>query len=53
MAKAPPIGIRLEPDERVALERAAAAEVLNPATLTRKVLVEWLREKGWMEAKKK
>lgn len=43
-----PVGIRLEDNERAALEKAAKAEVLNPATLTRKVLVEWLRAKGWL-----
>ena len=53
MSKKPPIGIRLEPDERAALEKAAASEVVSMSGLGRKIMVEWLRKGGWLKAPKK
>jgi len=53
MSKKPPIGIRLEPDERAALEKAAESEVISMSGLVRKILVEWLRKGGWLKAPKK
>lgn len=52
MAKNVPLGIRLEPEERAALEKAAASEVLSMSALGRKVMVEWLRRNGWLKAPK-
>lgn len=48
MAKDPALGIRLESDERAALERAAKADERPLSAMGRKILVEWLRGNGWM-----
>ena len=48
MAKDPALGIRLETDEREALERAAKADERALSAMGRKILVEWLRTNGWM-----
>lgn len=48
MAKDPALGIRLEPDERVALDRAAKADERALSAMGRKIIVEWLRTNGWM-----
>lgn len=52
MAKNLPLGIRLESDERAALEKAAASEVLSMSSLGRKIIVEWLRKRGWLKVPK-
>ena len=49
MEKTDPIGIRLEPAEREALERAAAADDRTMSAFARRVLVEWLRKGGWLK----
>jgi hypothetical protein len=49
MAKNTPLGIRLEDDERDALEKAAIADDRSMSALGRKVLVEWLRKNGWLK----
>ncbi len=46
MAKSDPLGIRLEPGERAALERAARADDRSMCALGRKIIAEWLREEG-------
>ena len=48
MAKDPALGIRLEPDEREALDRAAKADERALSAMGRKIIVEWLRTNGWM-----
>ena len=48
MAKDPALGIRLEPDERLALERAAKADERALSAMGRKIIVEWLRTNDWM-----
>ena len=53
MAKDAPLGIRLEPNERAALEKAAASEVLSMSALGRKIMVEWLRKNGWLKVPKR
>jgi hypothetical protein len=50
MAKDLPLGIRLEPEERAALEKAAGSEVLSMSALGRKIMVEWLRKNAWLTA---
>ena len=45
--------VRLSPAERDALERAAAADERPPSTLLRKLLLQWLREHGWMTTESK
>jgi hypothetical protein len=50
MAKSDPIGVRLEPEEKAALEKAAAADDRSLSALVRKILVEWLRKHGHLKA---
>ena len=47
-AKNDPLGIRLEPEEREALERAARHDDRPLSAMGRKAIVSWLREHGWM-----
>lgn len=53
MTKTDPVGIRLEPEERAALERAAAADDRPMSALARKILVEWLRKHGHLKGAKR
>jgi hypothetical protein len=47
--KAPAIGIRLESDEKAALEAAAAADDRPLSSMGRKIIAEWLREQGFLK----
>ena len=49
MARTEPIGVRLEPDEREALVQAAVSDDRTISALARKILVEWLRQQGWIK----
>jgi hypothetical protein len=49
MTKKEPIGVRFDPDERAALERAAAADDRPISALCRKIVAEWLRRNGWLK----
>jgi hypothetical protein len=49
MAKNTQLGVRLEPEEREALERAAQADARPQSALVRKIVVDWLRENGWLK----
>jgi hypothetical protein len=53
MTKTDPIGVRLEPDEKAALERAAAADDRSVSAMARKIIAEWLRKNGHMKAPRK
>ena len=46
MPKDPPISVRLEPDEREAIEQAAREDDRPVSALVRKIVVEWLRRHG-------
>jgi predicted transcriptional regulator len=48
MAKLDNVGVRLEPEEREALQRAADADDRSMSALARRVIVEWLRANSWM-----
>jgi len=50
MAKTAAIGIRVEPAIKEAVERAAAADRRTVASLTEKVLVDWLKANGHLPA---
>ena len=52
MAKTAPIGIRWAPDERAALERAAAADDRSVSSLARKIISDWLRKNSWLKSSK-
>lgn len=47
------IGVRLEPDEKAALEKAAAADDRSVSAMVRKITVEWLRKHGHLKAPRK
>lgn len=52
MTKTDPIGVRLEPEEKAALERAAAADDRSLSAMARKIITEWLRKNGHMKRPK-
>jgi hypothetical protein len=52
MAKTAPVGIRLDPDERAALERAAADDDRSVSSLARKIIYDWLRKNSCLKSGK-
>ena len=50
MIKTPSLGIRVQPETKVALERAAKDDLRSVSSLIEKILVEWLRAKGYLPA---
>jgi hypothetical protein len=50
MAKGTPLGVRVSPETRDALARAAAADMRSVASLVEKVLVDHLRTTGFLPA---
>ena len=56
MIKTPSLGIRVQPGTKEALERAAKDDLRSVSSLAEKILVEWLRSRGYLhdeKAKKK
>lgn len=49
MAKTPPLGVRLDPEVKAALERAAAADDRPLSALIAKIVAEWVRREGWLK----
>ena len=49
MAKVDPIGIRLDPAEKAALEQAAAADDRSISAFARKILADWLKAHEWLK----
>lgn len=39
----------MDPQQRAALERAAAADERTASGLARKLIVKWLAQNGWLE----
>lgn len=50
MAKTHPLGFRVEPEVKQALEHAAQADMRSVSSLIEKILTEWLRERGYLPA---
>lgn len=48
MVKTSPLGFRIEPATKDALERAAKVERRSVSSLVEIVLEDWLREKGYL-----
>ena len=48
MVKTPSLGVRLSPDVKSALEKAAKDDIRSLSSLVEKVLTEWLRDKGYL-----
>jgi hypothetical protein len=52
MGKSPSLGVRVQPDTKAALEKAAKEDLRSVSSLIEKILVEWLREKGFLRKAK-
>lgn len=48
MTKTPSLGVRVHPETKAALERAAKDDMRSVSSLIEKILVEWLRAKGYL-----
>jgi hypothetical protein len=48
MAKTHPLGFRVEPEVKDALEKAAKADMRSVSSLIEKILSEWLRANGFL-----
>jgi len=48
MVKTPSLGVRLQPDVKAALERAATEDDRSLSSLVERILKEWLRAKGFL-----
>jgi hypothetical protein len=48
MAKTNSLGVRLQPGVKAALERAAKEDMRSLSSLIEKILVEWLRQRGYL-----
>lgn len=48
MPKTPSLGVRVQPETKAALEKAAKDDLRSVSSLIEKILVEWLREKGYL-----
>ena len=48
MAKTHSLGIRVQPEVKAALERAAADDLRSVSSLVEKISVEWLRDRGYL-----
>ena len=48
-----PLGLRITPTLKSALESAAAADRRSVASMAEMILEEWLTEKGYLEAEQK
>lgn len=49
MGKTPSLGVRLQPETKAALEKAAAADMRSVSSLVEKILVEWLKKNGHLK----
>ncbi|HEX2526906.1 MAG TPA: hypothetical protein VHL31_11510 [Geminicoccus sp.] len=48
MAKTNSLGVRLQPDVKAALEKAAKDDMRSLSSLMEKIVTEWLRERGYL-----
>ena len=46
--KSETLGVRIKPETKAALEKAAADDMRSMSSLIEKILVEWLRDKGYL-----
>jgi len=49
MGKTPSLGVRVQPETKTALEKAAADDLRTVSSLVEKILIEWLRKKGYLK----
>jgi len=52
VGKTPSLGVRVQPDTKAALEKAAQDDLRSVSSLIEKILVEWLRAKGYLPSEK-
>jgi hypothetical protein len=52
VGKTPSLGIRVAPDTKAALERAAEEDMRSLSSLVEKILTEWLRDNGYLKKPK-
>jgi hypothetical protein len=48
MAKTPSLGVRVQPETKAALEKAAKDDLRSISSLIEKILVEWLRQHDYL-----
>ena len=48
MGKSPSLGVRLPPEVKSALEKAARDDTRSVSSMVEKVLTDWLRSKGYL-----
>lgn len=48
MPKTPSLGVRVQPETKAALEKAANDDLRSVSSLIEKILIEWLRAKGYL-----
>lgn len=48
MAKTPSLGVRVQPETKDALDRAAKDDMRSVSSLVEKILTEWLREHDYL-----
>lgn len=49
MGKTPSLGVRVRPETKAALEKAAHDDMRSLSSLIEKILVEWLRANGYLK----
>jgi hypothetical protein len=52
VGKTPSLGVRVQPDTKTALDKAAKDDLRSVSSLIEKILVEWLRENGYLRKAK-
>ena len=52
MARTNPLGVRVEPEIKEALERAANADDRSVSSLVERILKTWLQDNKWLETPK-
>lgn len=49
MGKTPSLGIRLQPETKVALEKAAKDDTRSVSSMVEKILTDYLRKNGYLK----
>ncbi len=53
MTKLPSLGVRVQPELKTALDKAAADDLRSVSSMVEKILTEYLREHGYLPKKPK
>lgn len=49
MVKSPSLGVRLQPEVKAALEKAAKDDLRSVSSMVEKVLTDWLRANSYLQ----